>query len=73
MKLDSNNKVYFEAYIGKCVMTLDQVLKLEKGSVISTTSVAGQNAEIYCNDTLIGTGEIMVFEKNLGVRVKFNG
>lgn len=51
------------------VMTTREVLQLEEGSVIATTRSAGENIDIYLGGVLFGSGEIVVVENTLGVRI----
>jgi flagellar motor switch protein FliN/FliY len=55
--------------LGQTNMTLRDILNLEKGSVIDLEKPAGESVEIYVNGRIIGKGEVMVFEKNLAIRV----
>jgi flagellar motor switch protein FliN/FliY len=51
------------------VMSARDVLDLEEGSVIGTTRSAGENIDIYIGGVLCGSGEIVVIENTLGVRI----
>ncbi len=55
--------------LGQTNQTLRDILNLEKGSVIDLEKPAGESVEIYVNGRIIGKGEVMVFEKNLAIRV----
>ncbi|MCV6608016.1 MAG: flagellar motor switch protein FliN [Campylobacterales bacterium] len=55
--------------LGQTNQTLREILNLEKGSVIDLEKPAGESVEIYVNGRIIGKGEVMVFEKNLAIRV----
>jgi len=44
-------------------------LKLVNGSVIDLQKPAGESVELYVNGKIIGKGEVMVYEKNLAVRI----
>lgn len=57
------------ADLGQTNLTLREILSLEKGSVIDLEKPAGESVEIYINGRIIGKGEVMVFEKNLAIRV----
>lgn len=50
-------------------LPLKEILNLEKGSVIDLSKPAGESVEIYINGRIIGRGEVMVYEKNLAIRV----
>ncbi|MDR0747341.1 MAG: flagellar motor switch protein FliN [Helicobacteraceae bacterium] len=55
--------------LGQTSLPLKEVLGLEKGSVIDLGKPAGESVEIYVNGRIIGRGEVMVYEKNLAIRV----
>ncbi|MDR2905313.1 MAG: flagellar motor switch protein FliN [Helicobacteraceae bacterium] len=55
--------------LGQTSLPLRDVLNLEKGSVIDLGKPAGESVEIYINGRIIGRGEVMVYEKNLAIRV----
>ena len=50
-------------------MRTREVLELEEGCVISTLRSAGENIDIYIGGVLCGSGEIVVVENTLGVRI----
>lgn len=59
----------FSSYLGAVDLTLAEILKLQKGSIIDLKKPAGESVEIFINERIIGKGEIMVYEKNLAIRV----
>ncbi|HMD70431.1 MAG TPA: FliM/FliN family flagellar motor switch protein [Bryobacteraceae bacterium] len=61
--------VDIEIELDRLVMTTHDVLELEEGSVISTTRSAGENIDIYIGGVLCGSGEVVVIENTLGVRI----
>ncbi len=62
-------EVEFVADLGQTTLTLEEILKLEKGSVIDLGKPAGESVESYINRRIIGKGEVMVYEKNLAIRI----
>jgi flagellar motor switch protein FliN/FliY len=62
-------EVSFEADLGRIDMPLREILKLEKGSVIDLQKAAGESIDVYINTRIIGKGEVMVYEKNLAIRL----
>lgn len=62
-------QVEIECELGQTKITLKDFLGLEKGSVLSLNKGAGENAEVFLNKRIIGRGEILVFEKQLAVRI----
>ncbi|SFV53635.1 Flagellar motor switch protein FliN [hydrothermal vent metagenome] len=62
-------EVEFVADLGETNLTLKEILKLEKGSIIDLKKPAGESVESYVNGRIIGKGEVMVYEKNLAIRI----
>jgi flagellar motor switch protein FliN len=61
--------VEIEVELDRRVMTAREVLDLETGTVIPTVRSAGENIDIYIGGVLCGSGEIVVIESTLGVRI----
>ncbi|HLK68720.1 MAG TPA: FliM/FliN family flagellar motor switch protein [Bryobacteraceae bacterium] len=61
--------VEIEVELDRREMTTREVLQLEEGSIISTMRSAGENIDIYIGGVLCGSGEIVVVESTLGVRI----
>ena len=61
--------VDFVAELGTTNITIQRLLKLEKGSVIDLEKPAGESVELYINNKIFGKGEVMVYEKNLAIRI----
>jgi flagellar motor switch protein FliN/FliY len=51
------------------IMTAREVLQLAEGSIIGTLRPAGENIDLYIGGVLCGSGEIVVIENTLGVRI----
>jgi len=64
-----DTEVLFESDLGRIEMTLREILNLKRGSVIDLHKPAGESAEVYVNGRIIGKGEVMVYEKNLAIRL----
>ena len=62
-------EVEFVSYLGTVEVPLAEILKLQKGSIVDLKKPAGESVEILINKRIIGKGEIMVYEKNLVIRV----
>ena len=67
-KLDDIS-VILTAELGSTTLAIDEILKLSKGSVIDLQKPAGESVELFINNKIIGKGEVMVYEKNLAVRI----
>lgn len=61
--------VEIEIELDRKILRARDVLRLEEGSVIATTRSAGENIDIYIGGVLCGSGEIVVIENTLGVRI----
>ena len=61
--------IVIEVELDRRIMTTREVLQLEEGCVIGTSRSAGENIDIYIGGVLCGSGEIVVIENNLGVRI----
>jgi len=64
-----DTEVLFESDLGRVEMSLREILNLKRGSVIDLHKPAGESAEVYVNGRIIGKGEVMVYEKNLAIRL----
>ncbi len=62
-------EVEFISDLGQTYLSVADILKLNKGSVIDLQKPAGESVESYVNGRIIGKGEVMVFEKNLAIRI----
>jgi flagellar motor switch protein FliN/FliY len=62
-------EVEFIADLGETQLSVAEILKLEKGSIIDLKKPAGESVESYVNGRILGKGEVMVYEKNLAIRI----
>lgn len=51
------------------IMTMQEILGLEVGSVVKMPRSAGENIDIVIGGTVIGSGEIVIIEETVGVRI----
>ena len=61
--------VDFIAELGTTTVSINDLLKFEAGSVIDLEKPAGESVELYINNRIFGKGEVMVYEKNLAIRI----
>ena len=61
--------VDIEVELDRRVLRARDVLELGEGSVLRTSRSAGENIDIYIGGVLCGSGEIVVIESVLGVRI----
>ena len=62
-------EVLFEAELGSTKLPLNEILRFEKGSIIDLGKPARESIETFVNGRVIGKGEVMVYEKNLAIRI----
>jgi len=62
-------RVPVEVELDRKTMRLAEILDLDEGSVIKMTRSAGENIDIRVGGTLVGFGEIVILEENMGVRI----
>ena len=61
--------VDFIAELGTTSLSIRELLRLDKGSVIDLKKPAGESVELFVNNKIFGKGEVMVYEKNLAIRI----
>ena len=59
--------VNISAVLGKSHMSVAQLLKLNKGSVLELDRKVGEAIDIYVNDRLVARGEVVLVEDRLGI------
>jgi len=62
-------QVEFVSDLGETQLTVAEILELHKGSIIDLGKPAGESVEAYVNGRILGKGEVMVYEKNLAIRI----
>jgi flagellar motor switch protein FliN len=65
----ANMQVELEVELDRRIMTVEEILSLDIGSVVKLTRSAGENVDILIAGTLVGFGEIVVIEDSMGIRV----
>lgn len=61
--------ITFKSELGRAKVTIAEILKFDKGTVIDLQKPAGESVEVFVNDRIIGKGEVMVYEKSLAIRI----
>ena len=59
--------VNISAVLGKSHMSVAQLLKLNKGSVLELDRKVGEAIDIFVNNRLVARGEVVVVDDRLGV------
>ena len=55
--------------LGRCRMTIQELLALGPGSVVELGKVAGEPLDVLVNDRLVARGEAVVVNDKFGVRI----
>ncbi|HLW77587.1 MAG TPA: FliM/FliN family flagellar motor switch protein [Bryobacteraceae bacterium] len=55
--------------LDRVTMTIREVLALQTGSVIKTSRAAGENIGISIGGALIGSGEIVIMDESVAIRI----
>lgn len=58
-----------EVELDRKIMSVRSILRMDKGTVIQLERSAGENIDILIGGALIASGEIVVLEDNLGIRI----
>lgn len=62
-------KILVHAYLGETIMPLFEFIKIQEDYVIDLHKAAGESVSLHINDRMFGKGDVMVYEKNLAIRV----
>jgi flagellar motor switch protein FliN len=65
-----DTEIVVDVMLGSANISLSEFLKLTEGDVISLNKTAGAGGDIYVNSRIIGTGDIIVMDDKLAVRVQ---
>ena len=65
----SDISVDVDVDLDRKIMAVREILELDTGSVIKMMRSAGENIDILIGGTLVGTGEIVIIEEAVGVRI----
>lgn len=55
--------------LDRVTMTIREILALHAGAVIKTSRAAGENIDISIGGARLGSGEIVIIEDTMGVRI----
>lgn len=62
-------RVDISVELDRKTMSIRDLLELESGTVIEMNRSAGDNIDIYVGGARIGSGEIVIIESTMGVRI----
>jgi len=69
LQLLSDVSLNITVRLGSTIMSINNVLKLQKGSIIEFDNEVDAPLEIWANDKLIGYAEVVMIKDKLGVRI----
>ncbi len=69
IELVNDVELNLQIELGRTRMYLEDILKLQKGSVVSLNKLAGDPVDVYINGRLVARGEVLVLNDNFCVRV----
>jgi len=62
-------RMHVDVELDRKMMVVRDILALEKGTVISMSRSAGENIDIVIGGAPVGSGEIVIIEDAVGVRI----
>ncbi len=65
-----DTEIVVDVMLGNSNISIAEFLKLSDGDIISLNKAAGSGGDIYVNSRIVGTGDIIVIEDKLAVRVQ---
>jgi len=64
-----NIPVNVDAELARRTMTVRDILALETGSIVRMMRSAGENIDLLVGGAMIGSGEIVIIEETVGIRI----
>ena len=65
-----DTEIIVDVMLGNSTITLKEFLNLGEGDILSLDKAAGSGGDIYVNQRIVGTGDIIVMEEKLAVRLQ---
>lgn len=65
----SDIPINLDVELARKIMTVRDILTIERGSVLKMPRSAGENLDILVGGALVGSGEIVIIEESVGVRI----
>ena len=60
---------HIDVELDRITMTIRDLLALQAGTVIKTSRAAGENIGISIGGALVGSGEIVIMEESVAIRI----
>ncbi len=65
-----DTEIVVDVMLGNTTISIKEFLNLSEGDILSLDKNAGEGGDVYVNERIIGTGDIIVIEEKLAVRVQ---
>jgi len=65
-----DTEIIVDVMLGHADITIKDFLNFSEGEVLSLNKVAGEGGDIFVNQRIIGTGDIIVIDEKLAIRVQ---
>ncbi len=65
-----DTEITVDVMLGSTDITIKEFLNLSEGDILSLNKNAGAGGDVYVNSRIIGTGDIIVMDEKLAVRVQ---
>lgn len=63
-------QISVDVLLGSTDISVKKFLSLGEGDIVSLDKLAGAGGDIYVNSRIVGTGDIIVMEEKLAVRIQ---
>ena len=65
-----DTEISVDVMLGHTDITVKDFLNFSEGDVLGLSKIAGEGGDIYVNQRIIGTGDIIVMDEKLAIRVQ---
>ncbi len=65
-----DTEIVVDVMLGHADITIKDFLNFSEGEVLSLNKTAGAGGDIFVNQRIIGTGDIIVMDEKLAIRVQ---
>jgi flagellar motor switch protein FliN/FliY len=65
-----DTEIIVDVILGNAQLTIRDFLNLSEGDIITLDKYAGSGGDIYVNTRIVGTGDIIVIDERLAVRLQ---
>ena len=65
-----DTQITVDVMLGSSFISIKEFLNLSEGDILSLDKSAGAGGDIYVNSRIIGTGDIIVIDEKLAVRLQ---